>query len=347
MTRIGLTYDLRSEYLALGFGEEETAEFDSEQTIEAIEAALLQLGHAPVRIGNARQLIERLARGERWDLVFNICEGLGGLGREAQVPAILEVYGIPYTFSDALVMALSLHKGFTKTVVAAAGVPVPRQAIVERTRDVELVSLPYPLFVKPVAEGTGKGVDPSSVVRDPRELERACVERLERFRQPVLVEEYLPGRELTVGLLGNGGEAEVLGTLEIVLKPQAEAGAYSYVNKERWQQLIEIGLVGAQQDEVVGEAQRIALLAWQALGCVDAGRVDLRCGADGRPRFLEVNPLAGLHPVNSDLPILCAAVGLPYQDLIARIVRSALARSAAASRPELRPSVGPAGGTCA
>src|SRR5436309_5222410 len=129
--KIGLTYDLRSEYLAAGYSDEETAEFDRAETIDALEGALRELGHQSDRIGHARQLIERLAAGDRWELVLNICEGLHGLAREAQVPAILDVYGIAYTFSDPLVMALSLHKGLTKTVLRDAGVPTPRFVVVE------------------------------------------------------------------------------------------------------------------------------------------------------------------------------------------------------------------------
>src|SRR5687768_1093203 len=146
--RIGLTYDLRLDYLAAGYGEEETAEFDQPGTIDAIEGALRELGHEVDRIGHARSLIGRLALGERWDLVFNICEGLRGPAREAQVPAILDVYEIPYTFSDPLVLALTLHKGFTKQIVRGAGVPTSDFMVVERLEDVERVELPYPLFAK-------------------------------------------------------------------------------------------------------------------------------------------------------------------------------------------------------
>src|SRR5687768_5842724 len=151
--RIGLAYDLRQDYLAVGFSEDETAEFDRPDTVSAIEAALQQLGHTTDRIGHARQLVARLASGAEWNLVFNIAEGLWGVAREAQVPAILDVYGIPYTFSDPLVMALTLHKGLTKTVVQAGGVRTPPFAIVEQIADVERIDLPYPLFAKPVAEG--------------------------------------------------------------------------------------------------------------------------------------------------------------------------------------------------
>src|SRR6266487_388473 len=149
--RIGLTYDLRQEYLAAGFSEEETAEFDRPDTVAHLETALQQLGHEMDRIGHARQLIARLANGDDWDLVFNIAEGLSGVAREAQVPAILDVYGIAYTFSDPLVMALTLHKGLTKTVVAAGGVPTPPFVVVESESEVASLASSMPLFVKPVA----------------------------------------------------------------------------------------------------------------------------------------------------------------------------------------------------
>ena len=136
----------------------------------------------------------------------------------------------------------------------------------------------------------------------------------------------MPGRELTVGIIGTGEAAEVLGTLEIVLRAQAEQGVYSYTNKENSEELVDYPLVDARRDATVAEAERVALAAWRALDCRDGGRVDLRCDADGRPQFLEVNPLAGLHPSHSDLPMLCTALGIPYVELIRRIVDSARVR---------------------
>ncbi|HEY2412892.1 MAG TPA: D-alanine--D-alanine ligase [Pirellulaceae bacterium] len=334
--RIGMTYDLRHEYLAAGFSEDDTAEFDRAETIDHLERALRQLGHQTDRIGHAQQLVNRLAAGDDWDLVFNIAEGLAGIAREAQVPAILDTYSIAYTFSDPLVMALTLHKGLTKTVVAAGGVPTPPFAVVEAEKDTQTVDLPFPLFVKPIAEGTGKGISPTSKVGDKAELLSTCRQLLEKHSQPVLVETYLPGREFTVGILGAGAAARPLGTLEIVLLSGAEAGAYSYVNKERCEDLVEYRLVQANRDEVVRQAEAIALRAWQLLGCRDAGRVDLRCDAAGRPQFMEVNPLAGLHPQHSDLPILATKVGLFYPDLIDHIVNSAAERVPAAKQSKAR-----------
>jgi D-alanine-D-alanine ligase len=153
-----------------------------------------------------------------------------------------------------------------------------------------------------------------------------CERLLATYQQPVLIETYLPGREFTVGITGTGDQAAVLGTLEIVLQAGAEAGAYSYVNKERCEELVEYRLVGAADDGQVQAAEAAALRAWRILGCRDAGRVDLRCDAAGQPSFMEVNPLAGLHPEHSDLPILAAKIGLPFVELIRRIVGSAARR---------------------
>ncbi|HEV7281079.1 MAG TPA: D-alanine--D-alanine ligase [Pirellulaceae bacterium] len=323
---IGLTYDLRSEYLAAGYSEIETAEFDREETINFLAQALEALGHRVDRIGHVRQLAARLVGGDRWDFVFNICEGLAGPSREAQVPCLLEAYGVPCVFSDALRMALCLEKGLTKTIAAAAGVPTSPFATVASCADADSISFDGPWFVKPIAEGTGKGCDPASIVRRREDLGPACERLLEQYRQPVLVERFLPGREVTVGILGTGDEAEVLGTLEIVLLDEAEPEVYSYENKERCETLVEYRPVSSREDGMVAEAERIALHAWKALGCRDGGRIDLRCDAEGRPLFLEVNPLAGLHPHHSDLPMIATSVGVSYVDLIGRIVASAAKR---------------------
>lgn len=211
-------------------------------------------------------------------------------------------------------------------VVRAAGVPTPDFALVERPDDVRSVDLPYPVFAKPVAEGTGKGVDPASKIHDTRSLQAVCNDLLGRFAEGVLVERYLPGREFTVGLWGTGDEAEVIGTLEIVLLDGAEAEVYSYVNKERCEDLVEYRLVDADLDPEVRLAEEVALKAWRGLGCRDAGRIDLRSDELGQPQFIEVNPLAGLHPEHSDLPMLCTARGIPYVELIGRIISSASRR---------------------
>jgi len=323
---VGLTYDLRSEYLAAGYGEEETAEFDKEETVDAIEAALIELGHDTDRIGHARRLTERLATGHRWDLVFNIAEGLAGIGREAQVPAILDVYGIPYTFSDPLVMSLTLQKAMTKRVVRDAGIATPDFAEVGADGDLSAVDFPPPYFVKPVAEGTGKGVSAKSIVNAAEDLPDVCASICRTFHQPAIVERFLTGREFTVGMVGTGNGARALGTIEVSLRKEAEPGAYSYINKERYRELVDYRRIRAEEESVVAAAERLSLDAWRVLGCRDAGRIDVRCDAEGMPQFLEVNPLAGLNPVHSDLPILCNRIGMRYRELIEAILKSASTR---------------------
>ena len=324
--KIGLTYDLRSEYLAEGYSEIETAEFDRDETIDALEEILKVLGHNPDRIGNARRLIERLVAGDRWDLVFNIAEGLIGIGREAQVPAILDIYSIPYTFSDPLVLSLTLHKGMTKHIIRDAGIPTSDFLVVERTIKEDDILFKPPFFIKPVAEGTGKGVSPSSIIRRLEDLKSACEVMMNEYQQPVLIERYLSGREFTVGITGTGNDAVVIGTMEVHLLDGAEQGVYSYINKERSEELVECKIVDSTEDPLIKRAEEISLRAYQTLGCRDAGRVDIRCDEEDRPYFLEINPLAGLHPEHSDLPIISKGVGLGYQALIERIIVSASKR---------------------
>lgn len=322
--RIGLTYDLKAEYLAQGLSPEAVAEFDSEDTIAGLEGALRRLGHEPQRIGSLKALLPRLHAGERWDMVFNICEGLKGIGREAQVPAILEAFDIPYTFSDPAVLTVCLHKGWTKAVLAAAQVPTAPFAVLEpNDQSWAAFAFPYPVFVKPVAEGTGKGIGPASIVRQPTELAGAISRLWHQFQQPVLVEPFLPGREFTVGVTGEGETAQAEGCLEIHLRATAEQGVYSYANKADYQTHVDYRLC---KDDMAKEAMRIALAAYRALGCRDAGRADLRADAQGRVMVLEMNPLAGLNPIDSDLPILWRQLGRNYDDLIGTIIGHARRR---------------------
>jgi D-alanine-D-alanine ligase len=320
---VGLTYDLRSDYLKEGFSEEETAEFDRESTVEAIESSLQQLGYPTVRIGNIRHLAKKLAAGESWDLVFNICEGMYGIGREAQVPALLDAYQIPYVFSDPMVLSLTLHKGITKHVVRDCGVPTPDFACVTTREDICHVNLPYPLFVKPLGEGTGKGISSKSKVNTPEELEYVCIDLLSRFELGLIVETYLPGREFTVGIVGTNAKARSVGVMEVLLNSEAEADAYSYVNKQEYEERVVYNFIN---DETARRCEEVSLKAWKALNCRDGGRVDIRLDASGNPGFIEVNPLAGLHPEHSDLPIICNLQGIPYLQLMQWIMDSAMER---------------------
>ncbi len=321
--RIALVYDLRDDYRALGYSEEEVAEFDSVETIDHLAGALEALGCEPVRVGRGQALAARFVAGERYDLVFSIAEGLKGRSREAQVAALCELFDQPYLLSDPLTLAASLDKGIAKRLVRDAGVKTPAFAVAERSADELAGWAEFPAFVKPLAEGTGKGCEAASLVHTQAELFAAATKVIERYSQPALVEQYLPGREFTVGIVGNGDGARVLGVCEILLKPQAEANVYSLHNKELCEELV---IYAPASDAEALLAGTRALQAYRALECRDTGRIDFRSDAKGEPYFLEANPLAGLNPSHSDLPILAAQNGIEFVALIGMILDAGLAR---------------------
>jgi len=329
--KIGFTYDMREDYQHDGIDPERAAEFDTADTIAAIDGALSSLGHDIDRIGNIRNLTTRLAAGERWDMVFNIAEGLTGLSRESQVPALLEAFNIPYTFSDPVVLGLTLHKGFAKRVVRDLGVATPDFLVVEVDDDLNGINLTPPLFAKPVAGGSSMGISTASKICDLQQVASVCRSLRARFQQPVILESFLPGKEFTVGIVGSGARARVLGAMEILLRQQAEPEIYSYANKRDYRSVVHYRLA---DNEAGLRASELALRAWIGLGCRDAGRVDVKLDGDDIPNFLEVNPLAGLHPEHSDLVIICRLVGISYAQLIEMILDSAQERRIAKFREE-------------
>jgi D-alanine-D-alanine ligase len=312
----------------MGYSEEDTAEFDSEITIDAICDALAGQGWKPVKIGGIKKLASALVNGERWDAVFNFCEGMKGLAREAQVPTLLDAYDIPYVFSDSLTMALTLDKAMTKHIVRSHGIPTAEFAVIEKASDISKVSLPFPLFLKPIAEGSGKGVNARSRVEDRKALSTVARELLRKYNQPVLVETFLSGREFTVGITGTGEDAQVLGITEIVPKAGWVGDGYGFENKDAgWEDRVEI--VRASLLPEAKAAGEVALAAWRALRCRDGGRIDIRCDGNGQPHFIEVNPIAGLRPEHSDLCFIANYEGVSYRQLIGKIMASFLKRNPA------------------
>jgi D-alanine-D-alanine ligase len=300
---------------------EDTAEFDKQETVDAIDESLRKMGFETEQVGNCFQLIEALAAGKKWDLIFNIAEGLYGDGRESVVPAILDQYKIPYVFSGPVILGISLNKYLTRLIVSAAGVPVSPGMLISTKDDIKKCNLEYPLFIKPVSEGTGKGINEKSMVKSPGELKEMAEWILLRFDQPALVEEYLPGREFTVGIIGAGDGSIAIGGMEIECKDNLP---YSVEFKENYQEFCKYIPMAKEFSE---ECKRVALSVWKALGGVDAGRVDVKADRNGRICFMEVNPLAGLHPIHSDLPILSRMTGIEYQSLMEMIMKSTIKRN--------------------
>ncbi|MBN2361160.1 MAG: D-alanine--D-alanine ligase [Deltaproteobacteria bacterium] len=325
--QIGIAYDLRSSMaVPAGAPSDRLEEYDSEETIDAIAAAIEAAGHQPRRLGGGRSFVEAVLR-QPPDLVFNIAEGSGTRSREAQVPAVCEMLGIRYTHSDPLTLAVSLDKAMTKRLVDAAGVPTPRHQVIRTLDQLSRLELPFPVMCKPLFEGSSMGIRRDSRASDAGELRGQVAKLLGDYRQPVLVEEFCPGAELTVGILVRQGVPTAIGVMEIAPR-QGDPGSfvYSLEVKRNYLEEVEYRVPPRLPPELVQRAERVALDAFDALDCRDVARVDLRLGADGEPKFIEVNPLPGVSPVTSDLVILAGKVGLGYRQLIAGIVDSARAR---------------------
>ena len=323
MFRIGLVYDSKDEYRSLGFDEESIAEYDSEETIQALDDGLSHLGAYVTRIGRGLNLARRLAGGENWDLIWNISEGEQGRSREAQVPALCEMYGQPYVFSDPLTMSVTLDKSMAKRVVRDAGIPTAAFTVLETTAQTAKLDIPFPVFLKPIAEGTSKGCALSSVCYDLTAAKKTTKELIAKFNQPVLAETYLSGREFTVGIVGNGKKARVIGTAEILIRKDIKDRVYSYSNKMNYRDRVSYVI---PKDRIVQKIEQYALGVYQVLDCRDSARVDFLCDEKGTPHFLEVNPIAGLNPEDSDLPILARLKGHTYQWLLEQILFSACER---------------------
>ena len=314
---------------------DEFAEWDSPTTIAAVESALSHLGKV-VRLEANDDFPERL-RQLRPDIVFNIAEGFNGVNREAHVPAICEFFGIPYSGSDPFTLSLCLDKARAKETLTFHGIPTPRFAVVERMEDLEAAArmLPLPLFVKPLHEGSSKGITDGNLCWDRSQLLRQTRFLLENYEQPVLVEEYLPGKEFTCAVLGNGGEATVLPIVAMNFEalPPGALPIYSFEAKFVWdrpENPLDIFQCPARiTRELQASIEQVTLEAFRVLGCRDWARIDVRLDAAGRPNVLEVNPLPGILPDpadNSCLPKAARAVGIGYEELIQNCLKSAAAR---------------------
>ncbi|NUP96713.1 MAG: D-alanine--D-alanine ligase [Planctomycetaceae bacterium] len=328
---IGIAFDLKADFGAVSGGPEDLLEeYDSDATVSAIERVLVARGHRVTRLGGGRRFLERLLAASP-ELVFNIAEGRGSRSREAHVPAACEMLGIPCTHSDPLTMAVTLDKAMAKRVVASCGVPTPEFVVVEHERDLERITLPFPLFAKPLFEGSSMGIRRRSRLADRAQLREWVGQLLGDYREPVLVEEFCGGAEFTVGLLGNGANVRVAGTMEVepLLVPRDQF-VYSLEVKRNpnWAEEISYNVPPKRARAEIDAVEKVALDAWRALGCRDVARIDVRCDASGNPKFIECNPLPGLAPGWSDLAILWDRTGGTYETLVGAILDEATTRLA-------------------
>jgi D-alanine-D-alanine ligase len=308
------------------------SEFDSQETIDAITSALRKKGHnvLPVEAGNPD--IVSYFRKNRVDMVFNIAEGRAGKYRESQIPAILDYLKIPYTGSNTFALALALNKSATKKILKAEGIPTPRFQLFSRGSEKIDGTLKFPLIVKPNFEGSAKGILSSNVVRDTEELYSRVRDLMKIYNQAILAEEFINGKELTVGVLENGSTI-ILPILEIDFSDCSGSGEYFYSWKmKEFQGNKEMGLVPhfycpARLDKNTERlVKETALKTHRAVGCFDISRTDIRLNEEGVPYVLEINPLPGLNPKDSNFPIMAYAAGMQYEDLIETILLGAFKR---------------------
>ncbi|MCG8422398.1 MAG: ATP-grasp domain-containing protein [Proteobacteria bacterium] len=321
--RVGFTYNIKRE--GVDVDNDDQAEWDPPETIIAIANALARQGHIVVHLEATPDLPRVLAEADV-DLIFNIAEGVEGRNREAQVPALCELLGIPYTGSDSATLAIALDKALCKKVLMQHNILTPKFQVMETGRERLSSDLSFPLIVKPNAEGSSKGIANANVVDDLEELRAAVRSILDRYRQPVIIEEYVSGREFTVGLLGDK-RPRILPPMEIRFKDESiQRPVYDFVVKQEWEQHVYYECPAKLTPTERKNIEKVARDTFWALDCRDVGRVDLRMDNSGRIYVLEVNPLPGLTPNYSDLVLISQAAGMDYDQLMAEIMIGGLRR---------------------
>ncbi len=309
------------------------AEWDEWETINAVKSALERY-HNVVLIEADINAYNKFIE-EKPDIVFNIAEGMNGLSREAQIPAMLEFLNIPYTASDSFTLSLCLDKGRTKQILSYYGIPNSQFVILRGKDDLIPQQLNFPIILKPVGEGSSKGIFNSSLIFSRDQLNGTVEQRLNIYKQPLIAEEYLPGREFTAAVMGNGTSAEVLPLIEINFKslPENVNPIYSY--EAKWifdspEHQLDMYLCPADVDkELENNIKEVVLNTYHALGCRDWSRIDVRLDAKNKPNIIEINPLPGILPDpknNSCFPKAARTAGLTYDEMINNVLNFALDR---------------------
>lgn len=323
---VGFTYDLKSDHSARkGLTDDAYAEFDVEDTVGAVAEAMESGGHKVVRIGHARNLLKRIG-GLRVDIVFNICEGLGGRNRESEVAVILDLFKVPFVGSDGLTLGLSLDKVMAKKAFVCDGVPTPKYFIADKKTGLsQMGSMKFPLIVKPRHEGSSMGISDDSIVLDKKSLKARIGSVVDLYRQSALVEEFIRGSEFTVLVIGNQ-TPQALPPVQIKIAGNLDAGDLVYTSRRLTGTEIEYVCPASISKSLDKKLRAVAIKAYQALDCRDFGRVDFRVDAKGRPYVLEINPLPSLS-IEDVFPLVAEASGITYNQLILKIVDIALIRN--------------------
>lgn len=322
--RIGLTFNLKKNTVT--DVEDEEAEYDSVDTVFAIKNAL-EGDNCYVTLLEATEELPTKLNENKPDIVFNIAEGIGGRGREAQIPAILNMFGIPFTGSDETTLCIALDKALTKRLLSTYHVRTPKYQVISKNSVKTNLSIKFPVIVKPNAEGSSKGISDAAIVSNKEELNKLIKTNMSMYKQDMLVEEYIAGREFTVGILGNGHDLKVFPPMEIVyIDKQNKYNIYSYQVKKDYKKLIQYECPAKLDRETEATMLKVARRVYEALNCRDFARIDFRMSEEGQIYFIEINPLPGLAPGYSDFPMIAEFNGMDYDSLVREILRNALKR---------------------
>lgn len=330
--KIGLAYDLKQEVSATAAAPDDALEeYDSAETINLLSVAIESAGHQTVRLGGGRQFLNNILE-TNVDFVFNISEGRGNYrGREAQVPAVLEMLGIPYSGADPQTLAIALDKPLTKQLLRSVGITTPKWHVFKSAddlRDLDWAGFRFPAFIKPAFEGSSKGIRLTSMANSPDEVAELVTTLLYSYGQAVMAEEFIDGDEVTCGIIGNFAvdAAEPL-VLPMRIVPRQKSGhfIYSLEIKRDYKQLVDYEYPARLSPKIISGIKDQARTIFTTLGCRDFSRIDFRIATDGTPYFLEINPLPGLS-VDSDLYILVTQMGWSHDRLIKTVLAGAMAR---------------------
>ena len=333
--KIGLAFSLKPVATQATGPDDQFEEFDSPQTVGAIADVFRKLGHEVIELGDGRELIEKLLSNPP-DLVFNFAEGIGtSRSRESRVPAVCEMLGIPCSGSDPTTLGMALDKDTTRRLVESVEVTIPNGIVISLQDEydgdfaefapmIEETGLTLPLIAKPVWEGSSKGIRSKCVIKTAEELGPVVVSLWRDYRQPVLVEEFIVGDEVTVAVIGND-PPRMLGCMRILPQQSNEHFVYSLEVKREYEKHVKYESPAKLPDETMIALETAAIAAYESLGCRDLCRIDFRV-RDGVPYFLEANPLPGLNPITSDLVLLSKGYGLEYADLIGMVLDEVLMR---------------------
>ena len=322
--RVGLAFNLKK---GIQSGVEDMeAEYDSIDTVMATKNALESIGCQVELLEAAHSFLDKL-REAHVDIVFNIAEGLSGRGREAHIPAILNFLGIPFTGSDETTLCIALDKALTKRLLTSFRILTPKHQLMSHEGERIRHDLKFPLIVKPNAEGSSKGISNMAVVDDMEQLKHLLERNFQMYGQPMLIEEFIPGREFTVGVIGNGSEARVFTPMEIVYKEDQDGrNIYSFEVKKDYKRYVEYVCPPNLSPELQEKLMDIASKVYRVLQCRDFARMDFRMSNDNKFYFIEINPLPGLAPGYSDYPMIAEFCGVDYNTVIKMILNSALKR---------------------